>query len=63
MKAKMITLQVPEGKWCEGCMFLEKDYKWGVPRCRLFGEVLDCTREYGEAIDIRKCDDCPKEAQ
>ena len=56
----MIQLQVPEGKGCEGCMFLEMDYN--IPVCNLFKERLSSIKQNGvtDMESIMKCDSCPR---
>lgn len=58
----MIPLQVPDGEFCAGCMFLEINHFKREASCRLFDEVLSCLYEYC-SIDtntIRKCERCPR---
>ena len=61
----MITLQIPEGCHCEGCMFLDAEWYRLAPACRLFGADLtgDCDAETGQIAigSIKKSDMCPKE--
>lgn len=57
----MITLQVPDGFYCDGCMFLSKGVRYEAPRCALFNYVtLDHCVDYDDCADIRKCEQCPK---
>ena len=57
----MITLRVPEGKKCKGCMFLRVGYVPERAKCALFGEDLSARYKYGSMDEdtIAKCDQCP----
>ena len=57
----MITLQVPEGDKCKGCMFLRVSYVPERAKCALFGEDLSARYQYGSMDEdtIAKCDQCP----
>lgn len=63
---KQIVLQIPEGEFCEGCMFLQKELFASPMRlsCNLFaGKSLEYHVERGGKIDfnaIRKCACCPR---
>ena len=58
----MITLSVPDGDKCEGCMFLRIGYMDNRADCALFpAERLHAAFEYGDIVagSIEKCDGCP----
>jgi hypothetical protein len=62
----MITLQVPEGEKCEGCMFLSVHFWNDTASCMLFDEGnLSAQRKHGD-IDpstIKKCDRCSESSK
>ena len=60
----MITLKIPEGNYCERCMFLDEGEAYEKPRCRLFGnQILGFTSWNNFKEDILKCEQCPKEEE
>ena len=56
-----ITLMVPSGNLCEGCMFLSVNHFDDTARCCLFGRLGRVPKRYGQIdVDlIEKCSDCP----
>ena len=56
----MITLKIPKGEYCTGCMFLDKDFFGDALSCMLFKEPLRAKREYGSTCldKILKCEQC-----
>lgn len=57
-----IILRIPDGKKCDGCMFLNIDFMKDIPQCNLFNCVLDFRKNWGDVDrdSITKCDRCPK---
>ena len=63
-ETNMITLQVPEGDRCDGCMFLRIHHVHFNPNraeCVLFKCDLIALHEYGyiNRDTIKKCNECP----
>jgi hypothetical protein len=60
----MITLQIPSGDKCQGCMFLLVIcFPSDRAKCNLFKRDLNAKYEYGDMdiSTIEKCEECPKE--
>lgn len=59
----MITLKVPDGVWCEGCMFLDDDGdQWQF--CNLFASKLSTAyhvKNEANLPKIHKYSDCPED--
>ena len=62
----MITLKIPEGDKCKGCMFMDIDFMHNYAKCQLFAnEPLSHKMSYGgiETATIRKLAQCPTDEQ
>lgn len=61
----MLVLKVPEGQFCNGCMFLEKDFGSRSATCMLFSVDLDLGRMFEERMDndtdVYKDYRCPRD--
>jgi hypothetical protein len=56
-----ITLQIPDGKNCKGCMFLDISFLENRADCLLFkNERVTYKTEYGDLIEesVQKCKTC-----
>ncbi|MCK5020087.1 MAG: hypothetical protein KAS32_23740 [Candidatus Peribacteraceae bacterium] len=59
-----IQLEVPEGKYCKECMFLDVDYMRNSAHCRLFSNTPPSKLSYS-SIDIDsivKLSACPEDS-
>ncbi len=63
-----ITLKIPAGEYCNGCMFVKKDVDFDRvsgyrTHCLLFKATVseECIKNTQEIGKIYKCSSCPRE--